>query len=52
MIEKQIIFFILGIIAVYYITLTLHMAGIISLTKSITLTGKIFIPFYLWIKNN
>lgn len=46
--DRVIILLPIIMLIVYYVTLMLHLFGIISLTKKLTYSGKFFLPFYLW----
>lgn len=48
--EKLIVYVGLGTVLVYYVTLILHLIGVIKLTNDKLLTWKIFIPFNMWRK--
>lgn len=48
MIFEFIIFLLISLMVVYYVTLSLHIFDIIKLTKKKISIGKALIPFYYW----
>ena len=47
---RFLIILVLLLICVYYAFLTLYCAGIVKLKKTVKITSKLLIPFYLFFK--